>query len=38
MGSRIMHAIIANGIAEKLCIQDRTSFILGAVAPDSVRK
>ena len=32
MGSRIMHAIIANGIAEKLCIQDRTSFILGGVA------
>lgn len=28
MGSRIMHAIIANGIAEKLCIQDKTSFIL----------
>ncbi|GAB6479047.1 MULTISPECIES: zinc dependent phospholipase C family protein [Bacillus] len=36
MGSRIMHAIIANGIAEKLCIQDRTSFILGGVAPDAV--
>ena len=32
MGSRIMHAIIANGIAEKLCIQDKTSFILGGVA------
>ncbi|HFK1788496.1 TPA: zinc dependent phospholipase C family protein [Bacillus pacificus] len=36
MGSRIMHAIIANGIAEKLCIQDKTSFILGGVAPDAV--
>ncbi|MGE1009844.1 zinc dependent phospholipase C family protein [Bacillus cereus] len=36
MGSRIMHAIIANSIAEKLCIQDRTSFILGGVAPDAV--
>ena len=36
MGSRIMHAIIANGIAEKLCIQDRTSFVLGGVAPDAV--
>ncbi|EJR61531.1 hypothetical protein IIO_02984 [Bacillus cereus VD115] len=36
MGSRIMHAIIANGIAEKLCIQDKTSFLLGAVAPDAV--
>lgn len=31
MGSRIMHAIIANRIAEKLCIQDKTSFILGGV-------
>lgn len=36
MGSRIMHAIIANRIAEKLCIQDKTSFILGGVAPDAV--
>ncbi|PEX82192.1 zinc dependent phospholipase C family protein [Bacillus cereus] len=36
MGSRIMHAIIANGIAEKLSIQDKTSFILGGVAPDAV--
>ncbi len=30
-----MHAIIANGIARKLCIQDKTSFILGGVAPDA---
>ncbi|WP_410982345.1 zinc dependent phospholipase C family protein [Bacillus cereus] len=36
MGSRIMHLIIANGIAEKLSIQDRTSFLLGGVAPDAV--
>ncbi|BCC05735.1 MULTISPECIES: zinc dependent phospholipase C family protein [Bacillus cereus group] len=36
MGSRIMHAIIANSIAEKLCIQDKTSFILGGVAPDAI--
>lgn len=36
MGSRIMHVIIANGIAEKLCIQDKTSFLLGGVAPDTV--
>lgn len=36
MGSRIMHAIIANRIAEKLSIQDKTSFILGGVAPDAV--
>lgn len=36
MGSRIMHGIIANGIAEKLSIQDKTSFLLGAVAPDAV--
>ncbi|PGX52881.1 hydrolase [Bacillus anthracis] len=36
MGSRIMHAIIANRISEKLCIQDKTSFILGGVAPDAV--
>lgn len=36
MGSRIMHAIIAIKIAEKLYIQDKTSFILGGVAPDAV--
>ncbi|HDR6299532.1 hydrolase [Bacillus cereus] len=36
MGSRIMHAIIANKIAEKLYMQDKTSFILGGVAPDAV--
>jgi len=31
-----MHVIIANGIAEKLSIHDKTSFLLGAVAPDAV--
>ncbi|MEH7458965.1 zinc dependent phospholipase C family protein [Bacillus sp. JJ1127] len=36
MGSRIMHLIIANGIAERLSIQDKTSFLLGGVAPDAV--
>ncbi|PFA13239.1 hydrolase [Bacillus cereus] len=36
MGSRIMHLLIADGIAEKLSIQDRTSFLLGGVAPDAV--
>ncbi|MCX2828519.1 hydrolase [Bacillus pseudomycoides] len=36
MGSRIMHLIIANGIAEKLSIPDKTSFLLGGVAPDAV--
>ena len=36
MGSRIMHVIIASGIAEKLSIHDKTSFLLGAVAPDAV--
>ncbi|MGG2065925.1 hydrolase [Bacillus sp. S14(2024)] len=36
MGSRIMHVIIANCIAEKLAIQDKTSFLLGGVAADAV--
>ncbi|MGG3279363.1 zinc dependent phospholipase C family protein [Paenibacillus solani] len=36
MGSRIMHAIIANRIAENLSIEDRTSFLVGSVAPDAV--
>lgn len=31
-----MHLIIADGIAKKLSIQDRTSFLLGGVAPDAV--
>ncbi|MGG0239789.1 hydrolase [Bacillus rhizoplanae] len=36
MGSRIMHVIIANCIAEQLDIQDKTSFLLGGVAADAV--
>ncbi|MGE8205610.1 zinc dependent phospholipase C family protein [Heyndrickxia sp. NPDC080065] len=35
MGSRIMHLIIANQIAEQFSIQDRTSFLLGGIAPDA---
>lgn len=36
MGSRIMHLVIANRIADCLSIEDRTSFLLGSVAPDAV--
>ncbi|RDI42168.1 zinc dependent phospholipase C family protein [Falsibacillus pallidus] len=36
MGSRIMHAIIGNRIAEILEIEDRTSFMAGSVAADAV--
>jgi hypothetical protein len=36
MGSRIMHLIIANKIAECLQIEDRPSFLYGSVAPDAV--
>lgn len=36
MGSRIMHLIIADKIAEKLSIKDRTAFLLGGIAPDAV--
>ncbi|MCR8631980.1 zinc dependent phospholipase C family protein [Paenibacillus radicis (ex Xue et al. 2023)] len=36
MGSRIMHLIIANKIAARLTIEDRTSFLLGSIAPDAV--
>ncbi|RXJ04306.1 hydrolase [Anaerobacillus alkaliphilus] len=36
MGSRIMHAIIANRIVDILSIDDRTSFLLGSLAPDAV--
>ncbi|NGZ77694.1 zinc dependent phospholipase C family protein [Saccharibacillus alkalitolerans] len=36
MGSRIMHLIIGNQIAERLNIADKTSFLLGSVAPDAV--
>lgn len=36
MGSRIMHLIIANRIAERLSIEDRAPFLLGSIAPDAV--
>lgn len=36
MGSRIMHLIIANKIAEHLSIEERTTFLLGGIAPDAV--
>ena len=36
MGSRIMHVIIANKIAARLAIEDRTLFLLGSIAPDAV--
>ncbi|MCJ8010775.1 zinc dependent phospholipase C family protein [Paenibacillus sp. KQZ6P-2] len=37
MGSRIMHLIIGNRIADRLNIEDRTSFLLGSIAPDAVQ-
>ncbi|QFF97805.1 hydrolase [Psychrobacillus glaciei] len=36
MGSRIMHLVIANRIAESLTIEDRRAFLLGGIAPDAV--
>ncbi|KAA0955796.1 zinc dependent phospholipase C family protein [Sporosarcina sp. ANT_H38] len=36
MGSRLMHLVIANRIAECLSIEDRTRFLLGGIAPDAV--
>lgn len=36
MGSRIMHMIIGYKIAERMNIEDRTSFLIGSVAPDAV--
>lgn len=36
MGSRIMHSIIAYKIAESVPIPDKTSFLLGGIAPDAV--
>jgi hypothetical protein len=36
MGSRIMHLIIGNKIADLLSIEDKKSFLLGSVAPDAV--
>ncbi|WP_245697503.1 zinc dependent phospholipase C family protein [Paenibacillus oryzae] len=31
-----MHLLIGNNIAERLKIEDRTSFLLGSIAPDAV--
>ena len=36
MGSRIMHSIIGEKIAEVFSIEDKTSFLLGSIAPDAV--
>ncbi|CAM3856374.1 hypothetical protein PALA111701_29060 [Paenibacillus lactis] len=36
MGSRIMHLIIANEIADTLAIKDKSSFLIGGIAPDAV--
>lgn len=36
MGSRIMHLIIANRMGESLSLQNKTSFLLGGIAPDAV--
>ncbi|WP_342572285.1 zinc dependent phospholipase C family protein [Paenibacillus sp. FSL R5-0749] len=36
MGSRIMHLLIANRIADSLSIKDKTPFLLGSIAPDAV--
>jgi hypothetical protein len=36
LGSRIMHSIIGNKIADALSIEDKNSFLLGSIAPDSV--
>lgn len=36
VGSRIMHLVIANRIAESLSIEDKTAFLLGGIAPDAV--
>lgn len=36
MGSRIMHVVIANRIAQQLSIENKTPFLLGSIAPDAV--
>jgi hypothetical protein len=36
MGSRIMHLIIANQIADQLSIKDKPTFLLGGIVPDAV--
>ncbi|MBM7097586.1 zinc dependent phospholipase C family protein [Bacillus sp. H-16] len=35
MGSRIMHLVIADKIAERMGIEDKTLFLLGGIAPDA---
>ncbi|TFD94407.1 hydrolase [Jeotgalibacillus sp. R-1-5s-1] len=35
MGSRVMHIIIANQIAEAIRIEDRSAFLLGGIAADA---
>ena len=36
LGSRIMHSIIGNRIADALSLNDKTSYLLGNIAPDAV--
>ena len=36
LGSRIMHLIIANRIADELLVKDKTSFLLGGISADAV--
>ncbi|MBB4826362.1 hypothetical protein HNO89_003621 [Sporosarcina luteola] len=36
MGSRMMHLLIANRLAEQLEIKDKTPLLLGGIAPDAV--
>jgi hypothetical protein len=36
MGSRLMHLIIADKIADHLLVRDKQAFLLGGVAPDAV--
>lgn len=36
MGSRIMHLIISNEIANQISIADKNAFLLGGIAPDAV--
>lgn len=35
MGSRIMHLIISQKIAERIAIKDKASFLAGGIAPDA---
>lgn len=36
MGSRIMHLVITNRIADRLSMIDKTTFLFGGIAPDAV--